>query len=156
MRQPWVAAIAAAEKNVDNRARSLGPYRGPIAIHAGNAWSCSGAVDPRVVDLFGWYPNRGDELKFPRGAIVAVGELVDSHHPDDCARADGTSCSRWADRMLGDTPVRAHLVLADVRALLDPIPWPGALGLWTIPEHLERVLHLNPTELAEPTGRTRP
>lgn len=143
VRQPWVAAIAAGEKDVDNRARSLGPYRGPVAIHAGNAWSCSGAVDPRVRELYGWYPER-DPLQFPTGAVVAVGQLVDSHHPDDCATADGM-CSRWADRTLGDTPVRAHLVFADVRRLDDPIPWPGALGLWTVPDHLERVLNLHPT-----------
>ena len=37
VRQPWAWAIIHGGKDVENRVRSLGPYRGPVAIHAGLA-----------------------------------------------------------------------------------------------------------------------
>ena len=35
VKQPWAWAIIHGQKDVENRTKSLGPYRGPVAIHAG-------------------------------------------------------------------------------------------------------------------------
>lgn len=61
-----------------------------------------------------------------RGAIIGVVDLVDVHRPlwnDACADDAGGPCSPWAERDAH------HLVLANPRMLVDPLPWAGALGL---------------------------
>lgn len=131
VRQPWAWAIVHAGKDVENRSRNIaGAYRGPVAIHAGLA---------PATDAQGWWPL-GDfipsEAWRVRGAIIGVADLVDSHRVGAEPR-DGW-CSRWS---LGSGQ---HLVLANARPLLDPIPIAGALGLWRLPSDVLR-------ELANPT-----
>ena len=57
------------------------------------------------------------------------------HHWDDvdiCRGVDGEGgepqCSPWAMQS------HYHLVFAHPRALADPIPYKGRLGLWTLPD----------------------
>ncbi len=134
VKQPWAWAIVHGGKDVENRVRSLGPYRGPVAIHAGlriadgSAWT-----DPNVeAAMF-----RADSIpawSTTLGAVIGVVDLVDAHRSYECwhkpwkwETADaynGDFCSSWA------MPDHHHLVLANPRPLPRPIPATGRLGLW--------------------------
>lgn len=142
VKQPWAWAIVHGQKDVENRVRSLGPYRGPVAIHAALGWSDFGAEDWEVrravaSELLGWRADDGevwaadtiepDDPSFVRGAIIGVVDLVDVHA--DCTEnVDGyghtPTCSPWA---MAD---HHHLVLANPRPLPRPITATGRLGLW--------------------------
>jgi len=183
VRQPWAWAIIHGGKDVENRSRSLGPYRGPVAIHAGlmidddARWSLTlrqawhGAFLPERVepDAPGFMlpvlreSYEEDASWLPTGVVIGVVDLVDVHDDGDClhrsTRAlarlyrtdpdafhalpdDGAGgvigrtrlCSPWAQ---GD---HHHLVLANPRPLTEPIPWRGALGMWTVPADLEAAI----------------
>jgi len=117
VRQPWARCIAIGRKTVENRTRPTS-YRGPVAIHAAVAHSVDGLTDRRVTSLFGADPTLGQ----PRGAVIAVAELVDCHPADGC-------CLPWGD------PTGHHLVLDAAVLLADPVPARGALGLpWRLDE----------------------
>lgn len=141
VRQPWAWAIIHGGKNVENRVRNIaGGYRGPVAIHAGlqtekagQAWAVAAAA--------GMNTDRYDGDPIHRGHIIGVVDLVDVHsasviggcgrmqndcdeHPNGCRH----HCSPWA---MGPAPEGwyQHLVFENPRALDQPIPYKGALGL---------------------------
>jgi hypothetical protein len=131
VRQPWAWAIIHGGKDVENRVRSLGPYRGPVAIHAG--------VGPFAKDNDASRALRaahgtevGTELVF--GAVIGVVDLYGVH--EDCSEpvegyGYGPVCSEWA---MTD---HHHLCLGDPRPLERPIPATGRLGLWHPDDKLE-------------------
>lgn len=104
IRQPWAALIAHGIKRVENRTWGTA-WRGTLLIHAAKG------ADP-YPDGVPWVD--GADV---RSAIVAVATLADVHVCDG-------ACSPWAE------PGRHHWVLTDVRALAEPVPGRGALGLW--------------------------
>jgi len=126
IRQPWAWAILHAGKRVENRVwRARPSYRGPLLIHAAKgctrdefmAGACriklaSGVTVPPLATL-------------PRGALVATARLVDVIDTSQ-------SSDPWA------VPGGIGLVLDDVRALWEPIPWNGELGLFDVdvPDHV--------------------
>ena len=143
VRQPWAWAIIHGQKDVENRVRSLGPYRGPVAIHAAAALAPCKRRDHLVggdVDFerdsagflarsprFAW-PYRVPEH---RGRVIGVVDLVGEHHADEVTPTfcgicpEGCcGCSPWA------MPDHHHLELANPRPLTAPIPAKGRLGLW--------------------------
>lgn len=137
VRQPWALHIIQSGKDVENRTRNIaGNYRGPVAIH-----SALKADEDALRRLPGLPPN-GISRVFHYGAIIGVVDLVGVHHDQSigahghcCSDASwhgGTECSggcsRWAE------PGAWHLCLNNPRPLTDPIPYPGALGLRTLPD----------------------
>ncbi len=154
IRQPHAWAVVYRDK-VENRTRNIaGAYRGPVAIHAGLAKYEQDNMSSRA-----HRDAHGSETStvIVYGAIIGVGELVDVHHADGCLQADisrlarmyhqrrdefnalpddgaggliGRSrlCSSWA------IDCHYHLTFADMRPLATPIPYKGALGLWTLPD----------------------
>ncbi|WP_449408036.1 hypothetical protein [Microbacterium maritypicum] len=135
VRQPWAGAIIHAGKDVENRQTNIaGGYRGPVAIHAALAEDL-GAWDYPVPHPITWAQLPSNEaLWAPRGAIVGVVELVDVHawlgshcvnptHVGPYASDEPIICSPWADEHA------LHLVLANPRPLVEPIPYRGMLGL---------------------------
>jgi hypothetical protein len=91
-------------------------YRGPLAILAGGLdYSVTG--DRLLVSTLADAGLQVDTL--PTYAVIARAELVDSH------RAAGPCCRPWGST----SPSYFHLVLADVRALSEPVrgfvPRPG-------------------------------
>lgn len=162
VRQPWAWAIIHGGKNVENRVRNIaGEYRGPVAIHVARA-DADGAPESVWLDHAKWYrarrpqPKKFDPAWSDRGSIIGVVDLVDVHSADDCWNRDQAriakmykqdrpafdalpdngaggivgrirQCSPWA---LEDDYF--HLELANPRALTDPIPYRGALGLRTL------------------------
>lgn len=128
VRQPWAWAIIHGGKDVENRVRNLaGDYRGPVAIHAGLAYDHS--ADSTVLDE-AMHASEASPVTDARpwhahnGVILGVVDLVDVHSDE----GEQASCSPWAQRDVH------HLVLENPRALTEPIPYPGALGLRTLDE----------------------
>ena len=122
---PWSDAIAHGTKRVENRTWGI-PERflGQVtAIHAG-----------RQAD-HGARPPQGESFRLPlpaipRGAVVAVAALTRSCVPWECRG----ECSPWA------VPGQDHWHLADVRALPEPVPCRGMLGLWRLPPDVEKLV----------------
>ena len=139
--QPWAWAIAAGHKRVENRNWTR-RYRGPLAIHASVRWDADGEhVVPGLVLPPKWWTEPG---VLPRGAFVAVAELVDV-----CAETVNTmrraplgevwcGCGPWA------VPGLYHWKLTGVRALDAPVPCRGAQGLWSVPDEVRRLLAVEP------------
>ena len=128
VKQPWAAAIIHSGKDVENRPRNIaGAYRGPVAIHAGKSFDDQAFFPdktPLPVEVFGTVGG------LVQGAIIGVVDLVAVHHAAACLNpvdvADDSTwtwCSPWAQNDV------QHLTLANPRALTEPIPYTGALGL---------------------------
>lgn len=161
VRQPWAWAIIHGGKDVENRVRNLaGEYRGPVAIHAGlrhdhahdrqligsavGAWrranpgvSSADDPDPRKSRPV-WYGNLGRII----GVIDLVGVHRAARHyepidgtPWVLQCTDRPCCEPWGQRE------QEHLVLANPRALAEPIPYKGALGLrYLAPETTQQIV----------------
>jgi hypothetical protein len=116
VRRPWAALIAAGLKQVENRTWST-PYRGLLLIHAGAGWDSDsqGWLDDILATLI---PDGFWETTAQPQGIVAVAELTGVCPGYPC------ECGPWA--MAGNR----HWQLGDVRALSEPVPAKGALGLW--------------------------
>lgn len=143
VRQPWAWAIIHGGKNVENRVRNIaGSFRGPIAIHVAldDAEAAPGSLWRQHAD---WYRNRAPQPKTrvpawsDRGRIIGAVDLVSVHdgrteslHTNVGEIIGTAACSSWAQ---SDAH---HLVLANPRALADPIPYRGALGLRRLDEDM--------------------
>ncbi|WP_295104426.1 hypothetical protein [uncultured Microbacterium sp.] len=127
VRQPWAWAIIHGGKNVENRVRNIaGDYRGPVLIHVAKAYAVDWQSDT-LARLMNRHPGVHEDPQpwhAQAGEIIGVVDLVDAHHEtsDRCGDSVGF-CSDWAERGAH------HLVLANPRALDQPIPYKGALGL---------------------------
>lgn len=135
VRQPWAWAIATGAKLVENRQAGFpAKYRGPLAIHAGKGWSYRGLADDRILALARL--NDVEPAELPLGVIVAVCQLAGVHHAEEaCCDSPWAETSYVINGGKTITDV-AHLVLADVEALAEPVACRGALGLWTPPLHV--------------------
>lgn len=150
--QPWATLAAIGAKRIETRDWRTS-YRGPLAIHAAKGLGTGGMEglhhrcyhNKAFFDALmaaGYYEfNHSSCLRpLPLGAIVAVCELRD-------CRIIGVELNGIptiaADDMLTRTPImgnerafgdysagRFAWLLANVRALPEPIPAKGALGLW--------------------------
>lgn len=116
LRQPWASLVAIGEKTVENR-RWATSYRGPIAIHAGEAWDPAATGDPLVDETLTEHGLTRADL--PRGAVIAVAELVDVH------QSAGLCCVPWGHHADG----HQHLLLDHIRQLREPVKMTGRLGL---------------------------
>lgn len=111
--QPWASLIIDDGKTIENRGFKT-RHRGLMGIHAG--------AKP-VAPLHGWQrEERTRALKaldheLPRGALLGVVEVVD---------VTQDHVSPWAE------PGQWHWVFANPRALPEPVPMRGKLGLWDI------------------------
>ena len=138
VRQPWAWAIIHGQKTVENRSTNIaGDYRGPVLIHA--ALAVDEAADKvihsdrRFRSLSNalaatnkWEREAADPY-LARGAIIGVVDLVDVHRPLWDYTCDGghAVCSPWGE--VDGWP--HHLVVENPRALVQTIPYRGALGL---------------------------
>ena len=151
VRQPYAWAIIHGGKDVENRTRNIaGSYRGPLLIHAAKQLADDDHLDDRVASAVGELARAGYPLpRVPQiagdaptpgnvitpwyghlGGVIGVVDLVDVHKAARCVGIHGEHCSDWAN------PDGEHLVLANPRPFAEPIPYRGALGLWTFPDEL--------------------
>ena len=161
----WFGLIAAGLKPDENRDRNLvrrEDYGVPFAIHNGAAqapkkqavtWGKIAQIAPDLID--GW--SRDDEATWPEWyrlsritkAVIAVatierrafiGRRTSDASPEDWLFDVGTCeriCPR-AQRRFAFGPV--IYMLRDVRKLATPVPCPGKMGFWTLPEDVERAV----------------
>ena len=131
IRQPWAWAILHAGKRVENRTWRCG-HRGWLLIHASGGRADRGALAYLNVVLAQQtrLPLRlEDERRLQRGAIVGAARVDEW---------DWVSFFRFRlqdlytqQRLWVEGP--ACVVLGEVRALPEPVPCKGRLGLWTVP-----------------------
>ena len=155
IRQPWCWAIVHGGKPVENRSWHTA-YRGPLWLHAGarSRWDPDGAENLLVRQAWhrylnehvpGWpgLPFSDVELNrkttlMPFGAVSALAQVTDCHHATACPRyrpdAPWPLCSPWSARG------QFHIELAKVRPLAEPVPCRGALGLWRLPDDVEKLV----------------
>jgi hypothetical protein len=142
VRQPWAWAICHG-KDVENRSRGT-RHRGLLAIHASKSAPFKADLDdPRIIDAIAANGFRVDDPPSAQGAVVAVAELVGCH--SDETEEPRTSCSPWAAQG------QYHWGLRNVRPLADPVPCRGALGLWRLPEGVEKLVRAQLEAAQRPT-----
>jgi hypothetical protein len=135
--QPWAQGIACRLKRMETRSWRT-DYRGPLLIHAAKS-RYQVADHARLVHAARAALGTGAagvlrfEMNPPLGCAVALVNLTDCvpigrhHGPLDLEHYFGDyTLGRWA----------WHLM--DCRPLPEPIPCPGARGLWNVPEELQR------------------
>lgn len=132
--QPWATLIAIGAKRMETRSWST-TYRGPLAIHASKKWT------PELARLATEHPFRqhliGHDL--PRGAIVAVAELVAVYQVgngfmwSDAAPKTRLPMPTFPELDFGDfRPGRYAWVFNKVRLFSRPILASGAQGLFGV------------------------
>ncbi len=121
IRQPWAELILQGRKTIELRTWPTN-YRGRIAIHAGQT------LKEAACAAYGL-----DPASLTRGALVGTVEIVEMVTLDD---------QLWEalrDQHLGLGPFPGDLLgwrLANPQRLPEPIPMPGHLGLFSIPDEL--------------------
>jgi len=153
--QPWASAIAVKAKRIETR-HWYTDYRGPLAIHAAKRCrkgeliefssqrNWRGVLSPLMPGTDGQRPL-WEVLPF--GAIVAVVRLAACRPTAQFTRedldtlrfaaADVRQSYPWSERLLGDFgPMRFGWVLEDVRPLGRPLSYPGAQGLFEVPDEV--------------------
>jgi hypothetical protein len=136
--QPWASLVAIGAKRVETRhwptpPRLIGER---IAIHATKtkAHLAIGGTEPFRSALLEHYPQMISGL--PLGAIVATAVVarcaeITSENAAELERRDPVEFA------FGDyTPGRFAWVLRDIEQLEAPIPFKGAQGIFTVPDHL--------------------
>ncbi|GAA2780603.1 hypothetical protein [Kitasatospora aburaviensis] len=123
IRQPWLAAILAGDKQVENRSWPT-RHRGPVVLHAARALARDGQTDPHVRAVLA----RPGAPTLTTGALAATANITDCHRDTGC-------CRPWG------LPGLWHWTLTDVQALADPIPAAGRLGLWRLDPGQHALLH---------------
>lgn len=141
MTQPYATLVAIGAKKIETRSWSTS-YRGPIAIHAAKGMPREAIAlchtEPFAYALHEHGFTAISDL--PRGAIVAKARLADVQPTSRWVFVAGQRIFEPAtdlppalsqERHFGDfTGGRFMWILEDVRALLQPVPERGALGLW--------------------------
>jgi hypothetical protein len=151
VKPPWSHLIAKCGKLVENRGWPA-RFRGLLAIHAGLGWDAAAERDTTALAAWrDWsaslpHPNitgplRKSAIHVDLGAVVAVAELSGCHDSEECmlpawSEVPGvrSGCSDWAARG------QFHWTLRQVRPLPVPVPCKGKLGLWRLPEDVEKAV----------------
>lgn len=156
--QPWATLVAIGAKQIETRSWQTS-YRGPLAIHAAKGfpvwarelcitapfWEALSDLSPTDfgVPVEKWKQEMPALWEcLPTGCIVAVCDMVDciptervlvSHSLEQSAvsRTDGWLYINQGEKAFGDySQGRFAWHLDKIRALSQPIPAKGALGLW--------------------------
>jgi hypothetical protein len=135
VRQPWAWAIISGGKDVENRSRSLGPYRGPVAIQVSLSDDANAFVYARTRKaLYAAADRLWENSAYWRhqGFIIGVVDLLGAHEANDGDFHDYAGpCGDWAEND------GWHLMLGNPRPLSEPLPYRGGLGLRTLPADVE-------------------
>jgi hypothetical protein len=122
--QPFASLIAAGVKQFETRSWSTN-YRGLVLIHAAkNIWGNDSVRYAAELHRAGLLPAKMSKL--PRGAIIAIAQLVDVI-PSDLVPSDQLLTGPWS-------PAAYAWRLEAVVALPEPLPWRGRLSLWDGPD----------------------
>ena len=136
--QPWASLVALGHKQIETRSWST-KYRGLLAIHAAKGFPATARQvayheEPfrTVLSEAHLIPTQRTGMvpeNLPRGAIIAVAELVDVRPTEELAEQITAH-----ERAFGDySPGRYAWLLCNIRALPEPISARGQLGLFDVP-----------------------
>lgn len=121
--QPWATLIALGVKRYETRSWNT-PYRGELVIHAAKKLDADIHADlhiPAVRDVLRQH-GITSHLQLPFGAAVCIATMT------DCIP---TAMIAPRERTFGNfTPGRWAWKLENVRIFAQPVPCPGAQGLW--------------------------
>lgn len=134
--QPWAWAIVRGSKRVENRTWPT-HFRGPLLIHAGKSrdWFTQDAIEG--IELLEARRVSPTMPGMEYGALIGRCRLVDCIASDVAVRRGYRYvCGPWC------------FVLADVQALVRPIPFSGSQGFFDVPDNL---LTAPPAKAEEPT-----
>lgn len=140
VRYPWSFCIAKGFKPVENRSKRFPPalVGVPVALQSS-----------LKADAVPWLPTReasralalaeGDPA-LSLGAVIAVVRFSASHPwpggKTGCGDVSWPACTVWSE--IGDGV--HHWPAEVIAALTDPVPCKGALGLWRLPDDVEKLV----------------
>lgn len=134
IRQPWLDAILAGEKRIENRVAWRGSkQRGPILLHAAKGMTrleYNEAIAFMMEREIKWRPRLPEALE--RGAIMGravVSDVIYNGGLDATGAQHPLAYDRW---YMGGFA----LVLSDVERFDKPIPFRGMLGFFPGPDVL--------------------
>ena len=143
VRQPWGWAVAQGLKPIENR--TWPPLEGvrEFAVHAGLSIDHAGYQFPAMRNVL--------DLDEPYGAVHVTGAIIGyatilGAHPDGGCRFPGSPCAAWgmpSPRWSGDEGRDIWHWRVHGSPLAEPVPCRGALGLWTVPPDVERLVAAN-------------
>jgi len=150
--QPWATLVQLGEKQIETRSWGT-HYRGPLAIHAGAGLGPIGGERAlqRLCQREPFWTALRDLLMppghmyyaadtLPRGAIVAVAELIEVAPitDDGVLTQAGRLYPESPEHEFGDyTPGRYAWLLNRIQPLRRPVLCRGALGLWSVPADVQ-------------------
>lgn len=124
--QPWATLKAKGIKRYETRSWKTS-YRGPIAIHAGGEVFSRYIISVNALAIMNKVPGFEDLKELPRGAVIAVGNLIACHKMDKPFQ-DTLSDD---ERAMGNFGIgRYAWEFADL-VECEPIPAKGKQGLWS-------------------------
>lgn len=130
VRQPWAWAIAHGYKTVENRSQPT-PYRGLVAIHAGQRYDKGADQEPLVEDAMRQWVGHGFLHGVPPwqqgGSIIAVTELVGVCSASALSSHVRCDCGPWAWE-------RSHHWKLNATVPIEHLPAKGWLRLRPLPE----------------------
>jgi len=147
--QPWATLVACGAKQIETRSWPT-PYRGLVAIHAALAFPPEAARACGNEDIAVALENAGIRCvsQLPRGVILATARLANCWQFGEATHWH----VGYPECEFGDfTDGRWGFVLEEVRALPEPIPCRGALGLWRVPAGVLAQLGALPEPEEEPS-----
>ncbi|WP_164670942.1 ASCH domain-containing protein [Virgibacillus doumboii] len=138
--QPWATLIALGEKVFETRSWKTN-YRGEIAIHASKKIDRAACKTSPIVETL----NKHEIVllsDLPTGEILAIAELEECHKVIRDNNHSAIVGNRWVvshnEYQFGDFSAgRFAWELTNVRALENPIPAKGQLGIWNYNKKLE-------------------
>jgi hypothetical protein len=152
VRQPFATALIWGGKDVENRPRRTN-YRGTLWIHAGlhhPDWGNYLEVRGLSGEIFGWTDTRrasADQLERARRRTQhtgALGVILGSVDVAGCHEGgDNECCPPWGHAGVW------HWMIANPQPLPEPVPCKGALGLWRLPEDIEKAVRAQLSEDGE-------
>lgn len=153
--QPWASLVAIGAKRIETRSWAT-QYRGPLAIHAAKDFP-EEAILTCLREPFGTVlrPHFGSPGALPRGAVVAIAELVACELTDELllpTRIDRFNAFAAEHELKFGNYAwgRYAWIFSDVQQFPEPYPIRGYQGLWEweVPHDLVMLT-------TDPTGRGR-
>jgi hypothetical protein len=126
--QPWATLVAIGAKRIETRSWATS-YRGPLAIHAAQGFPKEARELCEMEPFKSALAEAGIHCwrDLPRGAVVAIAELLDCRDTDYWIR-HGISTQ---EHDFGDYGAGRYGWLLNLRERVEPaVPTKGALGLW--------------------------
>lgn len=145
--QPWATLIALKEKRIETRGRRIN-HRGEVAIHAAQRWTRDQAdlldQEPFRFALADHGITRGNAVQsnMPRGAIVAVAELVDDIDLScGLPHIEGFEPGRFEGKFGNYGIGRRGYLLTNIRPLYSPVLCRGMQAMpFEVPEDVARLV----------------